>query len=636
MIHSEREDDTRQSDQRRSTRASRYQTRGREGDRDGGDSSSSGASEHSDENESVASPRDSKSNRGSRRSARSGARSHDPIEASDEEDEKDEEKQSDSSGSDEDEQGENQEDEDGEQGRYRTRTSARHKTSTPSHQDEMNKLKGSSHVKKEPGRKREFELPLWAREGLVLLNGIMATKHALEYFNEPVDVEELQLTDYYEIIKHPMDLGTVSDKLQKGDYSDLEELFSDMRLTFNNAIAYNPAKLPVHKAAVDLLNRFNKKAKRLEMDLMAGKNEVDLCIEEHSDDQSNTRLTRRSSRLQHPRHQPRCEPENSRPPRGREEDRRQREVGRQEDRRKEEMRRDRDKRAAQRRRLVEGDGGSSESGTDKSGYMETEYRNRLRARESRSNVDRFNPNERSSSRGAASSASAYVRDNLRSFDRRRSSVAQKVPIKKNRRSTVVTENGRKFRVAETSASESGENVPQRSSAPHTRRGGGGRAEDDNSDSDAGPQGGHYMSGGKQASSSSMPMPINADLNPLEIDSSVTFESIGGLDDHIRSLKESVFLPLTYPDVFSQLSVEAPRGVLFHGPPGTGKTMMARALANSCSLGSKKISFFMRKGADCLRLAACMCYRTYSILCVDVHASLTHTRKLYVMRHTYKE
>ena len=79
----------------------------------------------------------------------------------------------------------------------------------------------------------------------------------------------------------------------------------------------------------------------------------------------------------------------------------------------------------------------------------------------------------------------------------------------------------------------------------------------------------------------------------------TFDHIGGLDDHIRSLKESVFLPLTYPEVFSQLGVEAPKGVLFHGPPGTGKTMMARALANSCSQGNRKISFFMRKGADCL-------------------------------------
>lgn len=42
-----------------------------------------------------------------------------------------------------------------------------------------------------------------------------------------------------------------------------------------------------------------------------------------------------------------------------------------------------------------------------------------------------------------------------------------------------------------------------------------------------------------------------------------------------------------------------RGCLFYGPPGTGKTLLARALANECSQGDRKVSFFMRKGADCL-------------------------------------
>lgn len=42
-----------------------------------------------------------------------------------------------------------------------------------------------------------------------------------------------------------------------------------------------------------------------------------------------------------------------------------------------------------------------------------------------------------------------------------------------------------------------------------------------------------------------------------------------------------------------------RGCLFYGPPGTGKTLVARALANECSQGERKLSFFMRKGADCL-------------------------------------
>lgn len=46
-------------------------------------------------------------------------------------------------------------------------------------------------------------------------------------------------------------------------------------------------------------------------------------------------------------------------------------------------------------------------------------------------------------------------------------------------------------------------------------------------------------------------------------------------------------------------MQPPRGVLFHGPPGTGKTLISRALANECSFGARKVSFFMRKGADLL-------------------------------------
>lgn len=97
--------------------------------------------------------------------------------------------------------------------------------------------------------------------------------------------------------------------------------------------------------------------------------------------------------------------------------------------------------------------------------------------------------------------------------------------------------------------------------------------------------------------------LRADATPVGVDPKIGFQSIGGLDSHIRSLKEMVVLPLLYPDVFERFDTQPPRGVLFVGPPGTGKTLTARALANSVSCGSlqgsKKVSFFMRKGADCL-------------------------------------
>ncbi|KAF7799964.1 hypothetical protein EIP86_011207 [Pleurotus ostreatoroseus] len=91
----------------------------------------------------------------------------------------------------------------------------------------------------------------------------------------------------------------------------------------------------------------------------------------------------------------------------------------------------------------------------------------------------------------------------------------------------------------------------------------------------------------------------ADTDPLGVNQNVTFDEVGGLDDYIKALQEMTLLPLLYPEVFQRLDVTPPRGVLFHGPPGTGKTLLARALAASCRANGKNISFFMRKGADCL-------------------------------------
>ncbi|XP_030074605.1 ATPase family AAA domain-containing protein 2 isoform X2 [Microcaecilia unicolor] len=91
----------------------------------------------------------------------------------------------------------------------------------------------------------------------------------------------------------------------------------------------------------------------------------------------------------------------------------------------------------------------------------------------------------------------------------------------------------------------------------------------------------------------------ADVDPMQMDSSVHFDSVGGLSSHIASLKEMVVFPLLYPEVFERFKIQPPRGCLFYGPPGTGKTLVARALANECSQGDRRVAFFMRKGADCL-------------------------------------
>ncbi|XP_004309823.1 PREDICTED: ATPase family AAA domain-containing protein At1g05910 [Fragaria vesca subsp. vesca] len=91
----------------------------------------------------------------------------------------------------------------------------------------------------------------------------------------------------------------------------------------------------------------------------------------------------------------------------------------------------------------------------------------------------------------------------------------------------------------------------------------------------------------------------ADIQPLQVDDSVSFEDIGGLSEYIDALKEMVFFPLLYPDFFASYHITPPRGVLLCGPPGTGKTLIARALASAASKAGQKVSFYMRKGADVL-------------------------------------
>ncbi|KAF7822679.1 Tat-binding like 7 [Senna tora] len=78
-----------------------------------------------------------------------------------------------------------------------------------------------------------------------------------------------------------------------------------------------------------------------------------------------------------------------------------------------------------------------------------------------------------------------------------------------------------------------------------------------------------------------------------------WESVAGLKDVIRCMKEVVILPLLYPEFFDNLGLTPPRGVLLHGYPGTGKTLVVRALIGACARGDKRIAYFARKGADCL-------------------------------------
>jgi len=87
---------------------------------------------------------------------------------------------------------------------------------------------------------------------------------------------------------------------------------------------------------------------------------------------------------------------------------------------------------------------------------------------------------------------------------------------------------------------------------------------------------------------------------------VSFEDIGGLNEQIRELKEAVELPLLKPELFSRIGIAPPKGVLLHGPPGTGKTMLAKAVALETNatfiriVGSEFVQKYIGEGARIVR------------------------------------
>ncbi len=87
---------------------------------------------------------------------------------------------------------------------------------------------------------------------------------------------------------------------------------------------------------------------------------------------------------------------------------------------------------------------------------------------------------------------------------------------------------------------------------------------------------------------------------------VSFSDIGGLKSQIQELKEVVELPLKNPDLFREVGIEPPKGVLLYGPPGCGKTLLAKAVAHEAGatfisiVGSELVQKFIGEGARIVR------------------------------------
>jgi proteasome regulatory subunit len=83
---------------------------------------------------------------------------------------------------------------------------------------------------------------------------------------------------------------------------------------------------------------------------------------------------------------------------------------------------------------------------------------------------------------------------------------------------------------------------------------------------------------------------------------VTYDDIGGLEKQLQELREAIELPLKNPELFERVGIEPPKGVLLYGPPGCGKTLMAKAVANHVNatfirvVGSELVRKFIGEGA----------------------------------------
>ena len=86
----------------------------------------------------------------------------------------------------------------------------------------------------------------------------------------------------------------------------------------------------------------------------------------------------------------------------------------------------------------------------------------------------------------------------------------------------------------------------------------------------------------------------------------SYADIGGLDKQIQEIKESVELPLTHPELYEEMGIKAPKGVILYGEPGTGKTLLAKAVANQTSatflriVGSELIQKYLGDGPKLVR------------------------------------
>ncbi|KAL1220485.1 Transcription factor GTE12 [Cardamine amara subsp. amara] len=123
-------------------------------------------------------------------------------------------------------------------------------------EEDQSKKRMSNEFEEEVHAKKKQKLDcVLSSQCLVLLKVLMDHPRGW-VFNVPVDPVKLMVPDYFSVISNPMDLGTVKSKLLKNEYRYVDEFAADVRLTFNNALMYNPMDNWVHKLANELKEVF--------------------------------------------------------------------------------------------------------------------------------------------------------------------------------------------------------------------------------------------------------------------------------------------------------------------------------------------------------------------------------------------
>lgn len=90
--------------------------------------------------------------------------------------------------------------------------------------------------------------------------------NASQIFHKPVDPDRLGIPDYFEVVKNPIDLGTIKQRLNHNYYTTIQQVLDDIQLCFDNCLLYNGEESPAGQRCLTVIQNFEKLYKQLNID----------------------------------------------------------------------------------------------------------------------------------------------------------------------------------------------------------------------------------------------------------------------------------------------------------------------------------------------------------------------------------